>query len=674
MEGRYAAMERELTRTKMLVPMMARNAIPVHRMSQTDVNWKECTLAKRWGHSYGILAGNQGKNINGRDARNQERINVSSRRKHQSARKGRESSNRITDDTDWTKRRNSGQYFQEDIYPIKDSNNHTCRPRTLNNNSTAICSTHNVAVILPQDSSHSTVEDSRYERNIFKYSSLVELNNSTVQFQVLSNNLLSQTTLLFKVVLLNRFYLTTKLLEQPIVLLQTNNNVPKEEKCDAIKIFGNPKKSVTPFKTRPLAPTDNKNDIALFLNRSRTITAIHDEKTLMEACQRFDKKHEPETSYFIDFDVKHEDHTQASSTVNTPNFRPIMGPEFSNDISKRKPEVERQGRPNNTDERSRRTKFFENADTRRRDHLQVNQTFQGGRAHWNTHPKKSPYERTKPTSDQRNFTRHFRTQKRIPTPRSNVHTASTSIMQPSTTNPMLDPNGLTIQLLRLAVLLYAPILMPALNLLIARQCGQTTVPIPCFEGSNDLLTQVFLVLSNQQRVPNLLYPTTNRFNENSQFPAESNSPDSSSSKLEPRYQNNSKQFRGVSTAESSSNRHERSSIAVNTSPEMSTCNDAKLSSTRCSESSLCEQVDEDRDERFARSDGKEENVYERNAFTLYENSCVLSLSGRVAIEHSSIPEILRIDDPTSVDELMGSAKSTKEVLRVRGTDILLSHL
>lgn len=53
----------------------------------------------------------------------------------------------------------------------------------------------------------------------------------------------------------------------------------------------------------------------------------------MEICQSFDKKHEPETSNYTDFDVKHEDCTQTKPAVNTPEFRPIMGSKFNNDIS-----------------------------------------------------------------------------------------------------------------------------------------------------------------------------------------------------------------------------------------------------------------------------------------------------------------------------------------------------
>lgn len=65
--------------------------------------------------------------------------------------------------------------------------------------------------------------------------------------------------------------------------------------------------------------------------------------------------------------------------------------------------------------------------------------------------------------------------------------------------------------------------MPALNSLIARQSIQTTIPIPCSEGSNDLLTQIFTILSNQQCVPNLPYVANPRINENSRQFRESTS-------------------------------------------------------------------------------------------------------------------------------------------------------
>ncbi|XP_053985513.1 uncharacterized protein LOC128879959 [Hylaeus volcanicus] len=542
MEERYAVMERELTRTKMLIPGTTRNAISVHRTSQTDVKWKECSLAKRCGHPYGTPSGNQGKNVKAREIRDQERINVSSRRKHYNERKNGDSTSRILDDIDWTMRRNSSRNFRGDIYSIKDPINHLCRPRTLNNNSTAVCSTHNVAVILPQDSTHSTINVSRCDRNIFKVTHIV--------FDKISNNP-----------------------RQHRIHLQINNDIQKNaDKCDAAKIFENSKKSLTPFKTRqPLTPSD---------------------KTLMEACQRFDKKHESETSYFIDFDVKHKDHTQASPTVNTPKFQPIMGSEFGSHVSQRKFETD----PNNDlleKCASKKLQYFKNTDTHRKHNSQVNQTFQRNRGHWSNHLKTLPYERTRPVNDQsRNFTRNSRIQNRIPTPRSNVHTASTPMVQPFASHPALDPNGLTIQLLRLAVLLYAPALMPALNLLIARQNGLTSIPIPCSEGSNDLLTQVFRILNSQQRVPNLPYTAPSRVDECSQSGMESNSQN--------RCENFSRQSNADSSTESpTNNRDERISIAVNTSSESCTCNNLKHSSVQCSKSSLRERIEENQERIFA---------------------------------------------------------------------------
>lgn len=56
---------------------------------------------------------------------------------------------------------------------------------------------------------------------------------------------------------------------------------------------------------------------------------------------------------------------------------------------------------------------------------------------------------------------------------------------------------------RLAVLLYAPALMPALNSLIAQQNQQTPVSSSSFERSNDLLTQIFRLLNEHQSISNL---------------------------------------------------------------------------------------------------------------------------------------------------------------------------
>ncbi|GAB1862448.1 hypothetical protein CAJAP_03527 [Camponotus japonicus] len=94
-------------------------------------------------------------------------------------------------------------------------------------------------------------------------------------------------------------------------------------------------------------------------------------------------------------------------------------------------------------------------------------------------------------------------ERKIPTPRSTVHTTYNPIMHSSATDPILDSSGLTLQLLRLAVLLYAPALMPALNSLIAQQNQQTPVSSSSFERCNDLLTQIFRLLNEQQSISNL---------------------------------------------------------------------------------------------------------------------------------------------------------------------------
>ncbi|XP_077265363.1 uncharacterized protein LOC143899180 isoform X2 [Temnothorax americanus] len=97
-----------------------------------------------------------------------------------------------------------------------------------------------------------------------------------------------------------------------------------------------------------------------------------------------------------------------------------------------------------------------------------------------------------------------RIERRTPTPRSTVHTTYNPIMHSSATDPILDSSSLTIQLLRLAVLLYAPTLMPALNSLIAQQNQQTPVSMSsAFEGSNDLLMQIFRLLNEQRSIPSL---------------------------------------------------------------------------------------------------------------------------------------------------------------------------
>ncbi|XP_011697144.1 PREDICTED: uncharacterized protein LOC105455480 isoform X2 [Wasmannia auropunctata] len=98
---------------------------------------------------------------------------------------------------------------------------------------------------------------------------------------------------------------------------------------------------------------------------------------------------------------------------------------------------------------------------------------------------------------------NLRNERRTPTPRSTVHTTYNPAIQ-SATDPILDSSGLTIQLLRLAVLLYVPTLMPALNSLIAQQNQQTSASTSsAIEGSNDLLMQIFRLLNEQQTIPNL---------------------------------------------------------------------------------------------------------------------------------------------------------------------------
>ncbi|XP_025075373.1 uncharacterized protein LOC105432054 [Pogonomyrmex barbatus] len=107
------------------------------------------------------------------------------------------------------------------------------------------------------------------------------------------------------------------------------------------------------------------------------------------------------------------------------------------------------------------------------------------------------------SSIERDGRRNPRIGRRTPMPRSTVHTTYNPITRSSTT-PILDSSGLTIQFLRLAVLLYAPTLMPALNSLIAQQNQQTPVSMSsAFERSNDLLTQIFRLLNEQQSIPNL---------------------------------------------------------------------------------------------------------------------------------------------------------------------------
>ncbi|XP_015439691.1 PREDICTED: uncharacterized protein LOC107194564 [Dufourea novaeangliae] len=540
MEERYAAMERELTRTKMLLPIASRNTFPVHQTAQTDVNRKECCLARKYGHTATNLPGNRGEN-----PRNHERMNFSSRRKQHVAKKVRDSTGKIVDDTNWTKSRNFFQNSYDDIYPMRDPGNQSCRPKTLNSNSTSVCSTHNVAVILPQDSIKLT-NVSRGEQNSSKVN---------------------------------------------------NDNIFKNGKNhDVAKVFDNSKKSSTTIKRQmPLLITNN---------------------TLMEAYQRFDKKHEPEASYCTDFDIKYEDHTRTNLTGNPSIIQPMMESRSSQDDSEQKSGSDRQGSCVDLDEKLsfKQVKFLENAPiSLHEDAPRVDRTIQDNRSYPNNRPNRLNPERVRFVSDQsKNLTRLgqkcVRAQKRIPTPRSNVHTASTPMVQPTVTNPMSDPNGFTIQLLRLAVLLYAPTLMPALNSLIAQQTvAQTSIPIPCFEGSNDLLTQVFRVLNNQQYVPNLSYASNCRFDENSGNTriGASNSPRSSSSNPEPGLENVTKQLDHDINAECPvENGQERNSIGVNTTLESYSCNHRKLLNSDTDDDSSHEKTEGTDEESFEQSNNK----------------------------------------------------------------------
>lgn len=134
------------------------------------------------------------------------------------------------------------------------------------------------------------------------------------------------------------------------------------------------------------------------------------------------------------------DHMQAGTAVNTPTFRPIMGSVFESTS-------EFDHRESNTDVEEKCTlkkkKCFENANNRHKESSQANEMFQGNRNHWNNHFKKLPYERAHSANDSaRYFSRlvqkNVRGQKRTPTPRSNVHTAYTPMVQSSVSNPMLD--------------------------------------------------------------------------------------------------------------------------------------------------------------------------------------------------------------------------------------------
>ncbi|XP_026671086.1 uncharacterized protein LOC108626991 [Ceratina calcarata] len=510
MEERYMAMERELARTKMLIPALMRGFNVVHQSSQTDVNWKEYSLAK-YGNVFGSCSRNQYKN-------NQEQINAL-RRKHYTSRKNKDSFGKTFADTDWMKYKNSSQNFQNDVYPIKEPDN-LYQSKNLSSNSTAVCSMRNVAVILPNDSAQ-----------------------------------------------LNDFA----------------KDDPKVIRFNICKLFTRCEDELIEFIMNLLCKTVHSDP-------------IDHQKNSMEACQTFEKKHEPETCYYTDYDVKQEDHKQ-SKPVNTTKFQPIIGPKLNNDVCKLGSEIEQSTshQQPKVDGKcrdklvSKRTKYFENTDARRKDN---SQTSQASHNYWNHYGKKlsrcsndSSRHSTRMPEKQRK-----EVHKKNPTPRSNVHTAYAPMVQSPNWNPLLDPNGFTIQLLRLAVLLYAPALMPALNSLIARQNAQTPIPIPCSEGSNDLLTQVFTILSNQQCVPNLSYASNSQINESSR----SNSEPNTQNRDPPQSENLSTQLENANcSARSLANQCEKNTIAVNTSLEICCCNNMTPSLSQLSKNSLNDQVEQD---------------------------------------------------------------------------------
>ncbi|XP_017755230.1 PREDICTED: uncharacterized protein LOC108547292 [Eufriesea mexicana] len=497
MEERYLIMEKELTRAKMLIPIITRNTNVVHQSSQTDVNWKQCSLTK-YGHFLGTSSKNQYK-------KNQDQMNVSSKKKYYTTKRNKDSVDKFLTDSNWIKHRNLSQNLQNDIYPMKepDSNEFRSESKTLTNNSTAVCSIHNIAMILSQNSTQLT-NLSSHEQTNFK----------------------------------------------------ANSDIHKDvDKCDL------------------------RDSQIIFGNSTRQLGSFETQKTSMEVCQSIDKKYEPETPCCTDFDVKHEDYAQTKLAVNTPDFRPITRSKFNNDISGQA-----------TSHNPNLTKYNTNFDEKC-----INRNC------W-TNYAKLPYERTRCTNDSsRQFTRIVKKQKKetykkIPTPRSNVHTAYTPMVQSSSWNPILDPNGFTIQLLRLAVLLYAPILMPALNSLIAQQSTQTTIPIPipCTEGSNDLLTQIFTILTSQQCVPNLPYVPNSRMDENPRQSQESN-PHNLSSYSNSLPKDLSKQLRNDTCNVKSfeKKQFEKNSIAVNTSLEICSCKNVKPSSSQYSRNTLRDQIEED---------------------------------------------------------------------------------
>ncbi|XP_033324295.2 uncharacterized protein LOC117219327 isoform X2 [Megalopta genalis] len=515
MEERYAAMERELTRTKMMLPLISRNTVSAHQSA--NVNWKECSLANKYGSNAGKSSeSRRGTIVGARDFnQNRERTNVFSRR----MRHARQEVDSTVDRTNW---RNCGNSFQNDVYPIRDPASHGCRPRTWGNNSAAVCSTHNVAMIIPQDPisppNVSRHDQTRPRPDVRKYFS-----NGYANARLQADN---------------------------------NNILEADSNRDAAKMFDGSAKS------------------SIAINTQKTQFLV--KTALMEACQRSDEKQEPETSRCIDSDVKHEDYKQAGFTVNGSILPTTAEPKLRRENSERKPaSTTSAGSSDDLAEKRalKRIKYFENSFARREENRL----------------EKLQQERIRSMNEQarnlaRMIQRNARAQKRVPTPRSNVHTACTPMMQPVLTNQMLDPNGMTIRLLRLAVLLYAPALLPALNSLIAQQSSQTTIPIPCFDGSNDLLTQLLRVLGSQQRVPNLSYTASPRSEETPQNPrvASSSSPRTMSNP-EPGFQRQPEGESNFSTNRPGINPVDASSDNREVSNDFS---------GQCNESCACERTEE----------------------------------------------------------------------------------
>ncbi|XP_078036170.1 uncharacterized protein LOC144469598 [Augochlora pura] len=516
MEERYMAMERELTRTKMMLPLIPRITIPVHQSA--NVKWKECSLANKYGSNAGNPSGGRREPVVGArnfNNQNREKTNVYWRRKHH-ARQGMDST---VDYTNWRNCRNS---FQNDVYPIRDPTSHACRPKMWNNNSTAVCSAHNVAVILPRGPASppnvSRHDETRSRPDVHKFFSN---GHTSTRLQADNNNILDSGS--------NR---------------------------DAAK----------------MADGSAKSSIAINTQNPE----FHVKTALMEACQRPGEKREPETSRFIDSDVKHEDYKQARFTINGSILSPAMEPRLRRDSSEGKStSTSAESNGDLTEKRVfKRIKYFENNFARHEENRLLGKTQQ---------------ERARSMNDQakslaKMVQRNARAQKRVPTPRSNVHTACAPMMQPVVTNQVLDPNGMTIRLLRLAVLLYAPALLPALNSLIAQQSSHTTIPIPCFDGSNDLLTQLLRVLGSQQRVPNLSYTASPRSEETQQRPnVTSSSPPRTLFNPEPGFQRQPEGESNVSTNRPGINSADTSSDDRD---------DSSGFSGQCNESCVCERTEE----------------------------------------------------------------------------------